>query len=124
MHPTGYPVQPAPLKVNRQVPNVTLTAGSVAAIIGGSSALAKNIRKVKQEEITREEAVKDTLREAAGAGLATAAGAAAVGAVGASGWFSLLGFFTAATGVKYLLNSATAQEAPAAPAPRKTKAKS
>ena len=57
----------------RLVPHAGLAMGGMGAVVGGTAAAAKNIRRVKNEEINREEAVRDTLKETAGAGLATAA---------------------------------------------------
>jgi hypothetical protein len=111
-------------KVTRFVPRATLAMGGVGAIIGGTAAAAKNVRKVKEEEMTREEAVRDTIKEAAGTGLATAAATAVVTAVGATGWLSLVGIVAAATGAKYIWDSATSSarvEASAKePVPEKT----
>jgi hypothetical protein len=106
---THHPVTHATAtKVTRLVPHATLAMGGVGAIVGGTAAAAKNIRRVKEGEIKREEAVKDTIKEAAGAGLATATAAAVVGAVGATGLLSLLGVLAVATGTKYLWDAATA----------------
>ncbi|MGD8387082.1 MAG: hypothetical protein PVG49_08065 [Desulfobacteraceae bacterium] len=118
-------MQPATTKVTRFVPQATLAMGGLGAIIGGSAAAARNIRRVKDEEINREEAVRNTIKEAAGAGLATAAATAVVGAVGATGLLSLLGILSLATGTKYFWDIATTPEkAPAAarekPKPKKT----
>lgn len=108
-HPANYhtPVKSATTYTTRYVPRATLAMGGVGAIIGGTAAAAKNIRRVKDAEISREEAVKNTLKEAAGTGLATAGATAVVGAVGATGFLSLLGVVTVATGAKYLWDAAT-----------------
>ncbi len=79
-------------------------------MIGATAATAKNIQRVSNEEITRQEAVKDVLKEAAGTGLATAAAAAAVHATGARGLLSLVGVLAVATGAKYVWNSAIGAE--------------
>ena len=89
------------------VPRATAKMAGVGAIIGGTAAAAKNMRRVGNSQITREEAVIDTIKESAGAGLATAAATAAVTAAGATGFFSLLGIVVVATGTKYLWDSAT-----------------
>ncbi len=99
--PTGYAVP------SRVVPHSVLTFGGGGAVIGGAAAAARNIRRVAEAEMSREEAVANTLKEAAGTGLATASAAAAVQAVGATGVLSLLGVLAVATGVKYLWNTAT-----------------
>jgi hypothetical protein len=121
---SNHPVaRAATTNVSRLVPRAALTLGGVGAVIGGASAAAKNIRRVKEAEVNREEAVKDTIKEAAGAGLATAAATAVVGAVGATGFLSLLGVLAVATGTKYLWDTATspAQAPEAAPAEAKPK---
>jgi hypothetical protein len=119
-HPAAYA---ATTRVTRFVPQASLAMGGLGAVIGGTAAAARNIRRVKDEGISREEAVKDTGREAAGAGLATAAATAVVGAVGATGLLSLVGVLAVATGAKYLWDSAsTPRKALAAPpAPSKPK---
>lgn len=111
----------AATKVVRSVPGASLAMGGVGAIIGGTAAAAKNIRRVKNAEIKREEAVKDTLREATGAGLATATATAVMGAVGATGLVSILGVLVVATGAKYFWDGITQPEKPK-PAPAKKKA--
>ena len=84
------------------LPKAALAIGGLGAIVGGSAAAAKNIRRVKTEAVNREEAVKDVFKEAAGAGLATAAAAAIVGTLGIrSGLVSVLGMLTVATGTKF-----------------------
>ncbi|MBC2712737.1 MAG: magnetosome protein MamC [Desulfosarcina sp.] len=95
----------------------------MGAIIGGTAAAAKNIRRVKDAEINREEAVRNTIKEAAGAGLATAAATAVVGAVGATGLLSLVGILAMATGTKYLWDATTAPEKAPAAAPKEAKPK-
>jgi hypothetical protein len=118
-HPTAHT---ATAKVSRFVPQATLAMGGVGAIVGGTAAAAKNIHRVKNAEINREAAVKDTIKEAAGTGLATATATAVVGVVGATGLLSLLGILAVATGTKYLWDAATvpAKTPPAATAPKKT----
>ncbi|MCD6560699.1 MAG: magnetosome protein MamC [Deltaproteobacteria bacterium] len=78
----------------------------MGAIIGGTASAAKNIKLVKVKKIERQEAVKDTVKEAAWAGLATAV----VGAVGTTGLLSLFGILAIATGTKYLWDTATVPE--------------
>lgn len=103
--------------VARFVPRASLAMGGVGLMVGGAAAAAKSIRQVKDAEISRETAVKNTINEAAGAGLATATATAAIGAVGATGIFSLIGVLAVATGTKYLWNAATSPEKLPAPAP-------
>jgi hypothetical protein len=94
-------------RVSALVPRATLAMGGLGAIIGGTGAAAKNIRRVKNKEIEREDAVRDTLRESAGTGLATAAGTAVIGVAGVTGLLSLAGMLAVATGAKYLWDTAT-----------------
>jgi hypothetical protein len=121
----------ATAKGNRSISQASLAMGGLGAVIGGTAAAARNIRRLEGSEIARDEAVKDTLKEAAGAGLATAAATAVVGAVRATGFLSLVGILTVATGTKYLWDTALIREKASAPAvskkttPRKgTKSKS
>lgn len=117
-YPKHHSPSETPMKVTRFVPSATLAMGGVGAIVGGTAAAAKNIRRVKNEEINRQEAVKDTVKEAAGTGLATAVATAVVHAVGATGLLSLVGILAVATGSKYLWDAAT--EPGKAPAPEAT----
>jgi hypothetical protein len=122
-HSNHPAVHTATTKVTRFVPQASLAMGGLGAIIGGTAAAAKNIRRVKNSEIKREDAVRDTIKEAAGAGLATAAATAVVGAVGATGLLSLVGILAVATGTKYLWDSATVPDKMAPAATEKTKPK-
>jgi hypothetical protein len=83
--------------------------GGIGAVIGATGAAARNIRQVKEAKMTREEAVRDALKESAGTGLATATATAVVGLAGAGGLFSLAGMLVVATGSKYLFDAATSQ---------------
>ncbi len=119
-----YSHHPAPhnatLRVPRQIPQTSLVMGGVGAIIGGAAAAARNIRRMKEEHITRQEAVRDTLKEAAGVGLASTVATAVVGAVGASGVWAVFGAAAAAAGTKYLWDAAsTPARTVAATAPSK-----
>jgi hypothetical protein len=118
--PYNYPpvARTAATQIARSVPGATFAMGGVGAIIGGTAAAAKNIRRVKEAEIKKDEAVKDTLREATGAGLATATATAVMGAVGATGLVSILGVIAVATGAKYFWDGIT-QPAKPQPAPAK-----
>jgi uncharacterized membrane protein YfcA len=91
--------------ITRAVPRTALAMGGIGLLIGSTSAAAKNIRRVKNAEIDRKAAVRNTLNETAGAGLASAAAAALVGTVGATGLASLVGILAVATGTKYLWDS-------------------
>jgi hypothetical protein len=122
MSTSHYPMaRTATTRVTHFVPQATLAMGGIGAIVGGTAAAAKNIRRVKNAEINREEAVKDTIKEAGGAGLATAAATAVVGAVGATGLLSLVGILALATGTKYLWDAATTPEKAPAVAAKKAK---
>ena len=87
------------------VSRASFAMGGVGAVIGAATAAAKNIPMAKNDEIGRTEAVKNILKESAGVGLATAAGTAVAAIImPRSGFFSLLGFVTVATGTKILLD--------------------
>ena len=110
-----------------------LNLGGVGAMVGGVAAAAQVIPQVRNNQMSAGQATREVVKEAAGAGVATAAGAAVAGAVGLGGFVSLLAMFGVATGVKYLWNSAfdgaccaqAAAPAPAEepPAPKTTRAK-
>ncbi len=87
-------------------PRASLAMGAAGAIIGGTAAAARNINRVKQGQMTREEAVKDVIKETGTTGISTAMAMAAVSAVGVTGIFSLLGFVSVAVGAKYLADKA------------------
>ena len=81
--------------------------GYVGAVMGATSAAAKNIPMVKNNELDRAEAVKIVLKESAGVGLAAAVATAVVGTVAPrSGFLSILGFAAVTTGVKMLWDKA------------------
>ena len=107
----------------RYAPRAALVFGGFGAIVGGASAAARNIRRVREEGLDREDAIKDTIKEAAGAGLATAAATAVAGAIGVTGVLSLVGVFAVASGAKYLWDEASATSKAASPPPQETKAK-
>lgn len=86
------------------------TGGLAGAVVGGAISAAKNIKAVKNNEISKEEAVRNTAKEAAGTGLATAAGVALAGALGIGGIVSLLVVGSAATGVKYFWDTKTVKQ--------------
>jgi len=85
----------------------SLAGGIAGAVVGGTISAAKQVKDVKDEKITKQEAVKNTAKDAAGSGIATAAGVAVAGAIGVGGLTSLLVMATAATGVKYLWDAST-----------------
>ncbi len=92
--------------VSRFVPHIALAMGGVGAIIGASASAAKNLRKVKEGETDKEDAIRNIVRDAAGSGLATAVATAAVTAIGGTGILSILGVLTVATGAKYIWDGA------------------
>lgn len=91
-------------------PRASLAMGAVGAVIGGSMSLSRNMVRVKDGEITREEAVKDVLRESGSTGFSTAMGTAVVSAVGLTGILSLAGFVAAAAGARYLVDRAVTRK--------------
>ncbi len=83
-------------------PRATLAMGAAGAIVGGSIAAARNYDRVKKSQITREEAVKDVIKETGGAGLATATATALVSAMGVTGLLSLASMVVFTAGAKYM----------------------
>lgn len=75
--------------------------GVLGGVVGGSAALAKNIRKKNAGEITNQELAIDTGKEAVGAGVATAFSAFVAGLVGGGLVVSLGTAFAAAAAGKY-----------------------
>ena len=104
---TGVPAASPRLNaVPAAAPRAVLAMGAVGAIVGGTASAARNIARVKNDEISKEDAVKDSLKEAGTTGLATAVAAAAVSAVGLTGALSLAGMVVAAIGAKYVADKA------------------
>ena len=97
----AYPVYRAPTYVSSS--RTLLTAGVVGTVVGGTSALAANLHKVQDKQMTTKEAVANSLATGAGAGVATATGVAVASAVRAGGFVSLALMAATATGVGYLL---------------------
>lgn len=89
-------------------PRASLAMGAAGAIVGGSIAAARNISRVQKEEMTREEAVRDVLKESGTTGLSTAMATAVVSATGLTGILSLTGLLFVAVGTKYLADKAVA----------------
>ncbi|HAT51476.1 MAG: magnetosome protein MamC [Nitrospirae bacterium] len=75
--------------------------GILGAVVGGSGALAKNIKRKARHEISQRELIVDTSKEAAGAGVATAFSAFTAGLVGGGLATSLGTAFIAAVVGKY-----------------------
>lgn len=92
---------PQPSYQSGYLPRAALVMTGVGALIGGVSAAAKNIRRVQNNEIDRNQAVADTAKEMAGAGLAVGLTAAVMSGVNTGLTFSMLGTAVLATGVKY-----------------------
>ncbi len=97
----AYRTQPAYVYSNKAY----LNAGVVGAIVGGSSALAVNLHRVQEKEITAMEAFTDSLAKGAGAGVATATATAVASSLGSRGFMSLALMVATATGVGYILTS-------------------
>ena len=101
------------------LPRVVFAMGGIGAVMGATSAAAKNISMLKKNEIGKVEAAKSVLKESAGVGLATAAGTVAVGVVPLrSGFFSILIFAVVATGTKMLWDKAAYPEKKVLPIPK------
>lgn len=75
--------------------------GVLGGVVGGSAALAKNIKKKNAGEITNREMAIDTGKETVGAGVATAFSAFSAGLVGGGLAISLGTAFIAAAAGKY-----------------------
>ena len=98
------------------LPRVVFAMGGIGAVMGATSAAAKNISMLKKNEIGKVEAAKSVLKESAGVGLATAAATVVIGALSPrSGFFSILGFAVVATGAKMLWDKAAYPEKKALP---------
>ncbi|QEP43967.1 magnetic particle protein [Ectothiorhodospiraceae bacterium BW-2] len=76
--------------------------GVFGALVGGAGAAAKNIKDSRDGLVTPVEAVVDTSKEAAGAGVATVVSAVSVGAAGVGLGASLGIAAVTAIGAKYL----------------------
>lgn len=86
------------------LPAATTAAASVGAIVGGTVAAAKDIKRVNEGEMTKGEAAADIGKEAVGTGFATAAGVAVTGALGITGLLGLASIVGVSAGAKYLWN--------------------
>ena len=81
-------------------------AGGFGMIVGATASAAANIRRLNNQEIDRGQAMKNVIRDAAGAGVATATAAAVVGAFRLGGLFNLAGILAVGTATKYLYDTA------------------
>lgn len=102
----GNPGQVAPYSATTPGPRPYWLAAGVGALLGAAGAAAKNARLCQQGKLDGGGAVRDTLKEAAGLGLAAAAGVAAGQALRLAGLAGLLGVAAVASGAKYLWDSA------------------
>jgi hypothetical protein len=71
-------------------------------------ATARDVKRVKDGEMTSSQAVADVTKETLGTGLSTAVGAAVAVGLGVGGLLGLVGFVGVSAGTKYLWNKATA----------------
>lgn len=112
MHPQtpSYPNQETRSQVHS-----ALAMGVIGAIIGGSTAVARNIREDKKEDGAKKQIAKDVSCEMAGTALAAAAASTVIGGLRSSGLLSFVGFAAVATGTKYAWD-ATVKKTVAAPA--------
>jgi hypothetical protein len=75
--------------------------GIFGAIVGGAAAAAKNYKDNQDGLVSTKDAVIDTSKEAAGAGVATAVSAVAAGTVGSSLILTVGTALVVAAGTKY-----------------------
>lgn len=123
---------------NKQVSPSSAPGGFVlrnallGAFLGGTITAFKNIGKVKNGEMTKEDAVKDSLIEAGTFGVSTGTASAVVAPLPLGPVTSALGFVAVASGTKYMLNkvvpgveetSPALEEVSVEEAPSKAKAK-
>ena len=96
-----------PARVNQAYvqPAAALTTGLFGMTVGGTAAMAFNLHRVQDNNMTIGRAITDSLAKGAVAGVATAAGVAAARAVGSSGLTSLVVLLATATGVGYMINA-------------------
>ena len=86
-------------------PTAVLATGVIGAVAGSSAAMAVNLHRVQDNQMTMLQAGIDSLAKGAGAGVATAAGVAIAKAVGGGSLATLLVMLGTATGVGYMLNA-------------------
>jgi len=97
-------------RISPSVPHSAFLLGGLGAVIGAGNAIAKSNRQVKNQEISKQQAIEQVLNESLGTGLAVAAAAAVVGASRARGMTSLVGILAISAGAKYLWDTAHASE--------------
>ena len=105
----SYPVKPTYHLARTATPalytSAVLATGVIGAVAGGTAALAVNLHRVQDKQISMSQAAIDSLAKGAGAGVATATGIAVARAVGGGSLATLLVMVGAATGVGYMLNA-------------------
>jgi hypothetical protein len=101
----NYPAGTYPPQKTTAAPSA-LAMGGFGMIVGAAGSAAANIRRLNNGEIEQGEALKNVVRDATGAGVATAAATALVNMLGMSGLFAVAGTLTAATATKYLYDTA------------------
>ncbi|NMC49145.1 MAG: magnetosome protein MamC [Desulfovibrio sp.] len=110
--------------IRQTLPVGAVTAmGLAGAVIGGTVAAAKDLRQVKEGDMTREAAAGHVLKEAVGTGLATAVGAVA-GTLFRSSVLGLVTMAAVGIGTKYLYDGVTGLAATKVKARAATKAES
>lgn len=112
---SGYEAYPSPayshqIQPGQYLSRATIVMTGLGAVVGGASAAARNIRRVKTNEIDRREAVADTAREMAGAGVATGLASVVMSTLNAGMAVSLLGTTALAIGAKYVWDGILTQE--------------
>jgi hypothetical protein len=108
MDNTRYLHPPTAMNPPRQVSATpsALIMGGFGMIVGATGSAAANIRRLNNGEIDRGQALKNVVRDSAGAGVATAAATAVVGALRLGGLLNVAGLLTVATATKYLYDTA------------------
>lgn len=96
-----YPVQ----SVDPFYPRAILSAGLFGTLVGGTTAFALNLHRVKEKQITMSHAITDSLAKGAVAGVATSAAAVVVSSMNSRGLAPFVILIATATGVGYLLTS-------------------
>ncbi|OEU73000.1 MAG: hypothetical protein BA864_07115 [Desulfuromonadales bacterium C00003093] len=87
-------------------PSAILATGLLGAVATGAAALAVDLHRVQDEQISMSQAVADSLLKGAGGGVAVAAATAAARSVGGGGLINLAVMVATATGVGFLLTTA------------------
>ncbi len=86
-------------------PTAVISAGLLGTVIGGTAAMAVDIHRVQDGQMTMTQALTDSLAKGAGVGVATAAATAVARAVGGGPILSIAVIIATATGVGYVINS-------------------